>query len=762
MKGEGDIMNDTITAPTLKKGFSWKKLLCIVFSVLFVLLLTMSVKQTASATVEANDRHAIAELATITDSYGLVSSYEPASDTLNLQNATEEMGSIALPQSYGSYNVLYVHTNTDTQYLLKATYIRADRPYERYSTTGVMLDDGRHLFLLYGPIEGSVRLEVEPGATVGITAIDTVRISEYALGYAPNWISIVSLAVLLLIVILLEKKLGYFAWVRSCFEALVTTAKEVKEQGKLKLILHLLSHLAILAFIGMVLVDLAFNITNDRFALAFTIVASLAIAGLLTDTCFVTKTAKPAPLLLAVILIIGSIFALTVSPSMQISWDDGYHFANTAYVPSIVTNGGKIPLGVYEYTAEHFNDGIYQAYPNESLGALLYFSEYNSTAIDVGATMELLGSVAWYYYPLALIASPFLIVYFLFIYISYIPAIITLAIPGALGTEVMKSLVIGKLTNLLCYALLAYFAVKKLRSGKLIFSAFALLPICLFLAANYSADWWINGAMMLGLAYFISILQSKDEKASKKDLIIMIAAMALACGPKEIYFFMMIPLLFIPTDRFQDKKAARWTKFIIAALMVIILLSFLLPMLVNTSSQTDTRGGEDVSASGQIAFILKNPLTYAKILINYIKDFIALTSMSGNLALYGWLGFGHPFYMLIAIMVLFYCAFTDRTEADRFRGAGGISAISILTAIAQIVLVITALYISYTPVGHETVNGCQYRYILPVFPLVLYFFAPIAGENKMRSCTKCALVFGLLALATLGSFYGVFIKPMFL
>lgn len=756
-------MNDTITASTEKKGFSWKNLLCIVLSVLFVLILTMTVKQTAKASVELDERRAIAELAAITDYSALEASYDAESDRLTLRGTTaDEMGSIALPQSYGSFNVLYVHTDTDTQYSLKATYVRSDRTYERYSTTGIMLDDGRHLFLLYGPIDGSVRLEVTPGETVAITAIDTVQISEYEIGYAPNWISIISLAVLLLITVLLEKKLGYFAWIGDGIQKLLATAKQIKEQGTVKLILHLLSHLAILAFIAMTLADLTFNITNDRFAQAFVIAAALAVAGLLTDTCFVTKSAKPAPLLLAIILIVGSIFALTVSPSMQISWDDGYHFANTAYVPSIVTNGGKIPLGVYEYTAEHFNDGIYQAYPNQSLGAFLYFEDYNSTAIDIGATMKMLDGIAWYYYPLALIASPFLLVYFLFIYISYIPAIITLAIPGALGAEVIKSLVLGKLTNLLCYALLAYFAVKKLKSGKLIFSAFALLPLCLFLAANYSADWWINGAMMLGLAYFISILQNKEEKASKKDLIIMIAAMALACGPKEIYFLMMIPLLLIPTDRFRSKKSAKHTKLIVVALMAIILLSFLLPMLINTSSQTDTRGGSDVSAAGQIAFILKNPLSYAKILIDYIKEYISLPSMSGNLALYGWLGFGNGFYSLLAVMTLFYCAFTDRSEKDRFRGIGYLSITSVLTAVAQIVLVVTALYISYTPVGHETVNGCQYRYILPVFPMVLYFFAPIAGENKMRTHTKYALVFGLLAFATVGSFYSVFIKPMFL
>ncbi len=757
-------MNSISTPTPDQKTSIWKKLLCIGFSVLLILLLAMSVKQTATPKVVSEMPLSLADLAESADSTALDKSYDSEADRFTLTaSSAEAAGSIALPRSAEKWNVLYVSTESNTQYQLSATYVRADRPDGRYLTTGDMLDDGRHLFLFYGIAEDSIRLELKSGSSVVITAINAVQIDGYTLGYAPNWIALGAFAVLVLLLILFEKKLGYFAWLLGSAKAIVATAKAVKnEHGIGKLVIHLLSRLAMAVFVGLIIADFAFNIHQLPFAMATVISASLAIAGLLADTCYVRKCARPAPLVFAMILILGAIFAMVIFPAMQVSWDDGYHFANSSYVPTLLTNGGKIPFDVHEYSSEHINGGIYQAYPNEAVGSLLHFAEHDTTAIDIGATLAMLKDLAWYYYPLALLAAPFLLIYFLFTYISYIPAIILLVVPGAVGADIIKFMLLGRLTNVFAYALLAYFAVRKLKSGKFLFSAFALLPIGIFLSANYSADWWINGAFMVGLAYFISILQNKHEKASKKDLIIMIAAFVLACGLKEIYFLMMLPLLLIPTDRFHSKKSARRTKLIIVALMLVILLSFLLPMLINTSSQTDIRGGSDVSASGQIAFILKNPLTYAEILINYIKDYIALPSMSSNLVMFGWLGFGQAFYSLIAVMVLFYCAFTDRSEHDRFRYVGGLSVVSILTAVAQIILVVTALYISYTPVGLETVNGCQYRYILPVFPLVLYFFAPISGENKMRTHTKCALVFGLMALAAIGAFYSVYLKPMLL
>lgn len=240
----------------------------------------------------------------------------------------------------------------------------------------------------------------------------------------------------------------------------------------------------------------------------------------------------------------------------------------------------------------------------------------------------------------------------------------------------------------------------------------------------------------------------------------MITALAFACGPKEIYFLLMTPLLFLPRDRFKSKKSARITKIAIVLIMLAILLSFAIPMLVNTGSSTDLRGGSDVNSAEQIKFILSNPLEYAKICINFIKDYVSLSSMSTHVSMYAWLGIGNQIYALIAILVLFFCTFTDRIGDDRYKHAWIIRAIGLFVGFAQIVLVATALYVSYTPVGFHTVNGCQYRYLFPIFPLMLYCFTPLNIENKMSDRVKCAVVFGLLAFSNLAAYFDVYISTI--
>ena len=47
----------------------------------------------------------------------------------------------------------------------------------------------------------------------------------------------------------------------------------------------------------------------------------------------------------------------------------------------------------------------------------------------------------------------------------------------------------------------------------------------------------------------------------------------------------------------------------------------------------------------------------------------------------------------------------------------------VISCIAAIILAATALYVSFTPVAHSTILGCQKRYLLPVILPVLYFLS---------------------------------------
>lgn len=91
--------------------------------------------------------------------------------------------------------------------------------------------------------------------------------------------------------------------------------------------------------------------------------------------------------------------------------------------------------------------------------------------------------------------------------LPHLPAGIAMALMRILGGSFVAVYKAGEFANLLLYTLLCYFAIRKLRSGKMILMVIAMIPTNLMLATNYSYDYWIIGFSMLGIAYFVGSCQ---------------------------------------------------------------------------------------------------------------------------------------------------------------------------------------------------------------------------------------------------------------
>ena len=104
--------------------------------------------------------------------------------------------------------------------------------------------------------------------------------------------------------------------------------------------------------------------------------------------------------------------------------------------------------------------------------------------------------------------------------------------------------------------------------------------------------------------------------------------------------------------------------------------------------------------------------------------------------------------------------FTDRHKDDGYARLQPARWLTLLTCFAQLVLVATSLYVGFTPVGHETILGCQYRYIFPILIPFCYFLAPAGIDARVNPKLQKALVFGLLSANLLASFYQVYIGTL--
>ena len=283
---------------------------------------------------------------------------------------------------------------------------------------------------------------------------------------------------------------------------------------------------------------------------------------------------------------------------------------------------------------------------------------------------------------------------------------------------------LGKTSILLCYVALVRVAIKRLKTGKMILATIALFPTGVFLASNYSCDSWITAWVMVGMSYFFAQLQEPDQPLTVKDTIIIMGSLVLGLGPKAIYFPLFALLLLLPKSKFSSVQQYRKYLVIVSVAAVLVLMSFVIPMLFD-SVPSDTRGGSTVSGSDQIFYILSHPLTYTKILLSFLWEYVSSFTCITDFAYLGTVSGSFSLLLLGAVV------FTDKSDLDRYTSAGKVRLVTMGSVFVTLCLVATSLYITFTPVGYSTINGCQQRYMMPLLFPLFYVLGSVRIKNQI-------------------------------
>ena len=96
---------------------------------------------------------------------------------------------------------------------------------------------------------------------------------------------------------------------------------------------------------------------------------------------------------------------------------------------------------------------------------------------------------------------------------------------------------------------------------------------------------------------------------------------------------------------------------------------------------------------------------------------------------------------------IFVTAITDTDGKTLYKIPIYMRALSVMLYIGMAALIASALYLSFTPVGMQTVNGCQARYITPLLaPIILIVtgkrFNIIKNKTIYNGCVLAALSAG--------------------
>lgn len=432
---------------------------------------------------------------------------------------------------------------------------------------------------------------------------------------------------------------------------------------------------------------------------------------------------------------IGTSVILTIPAVAGTTWDDETHYSRTAVVSwgqngliSYADNEASYPY-IFRFWMDE--SSIYKHEIREYWEDTINTKARNNPVLEMSENAGAIG----------------------FTLPAYIPGAVGLVMGRGLGLSFIQTFMLGKWMNLLCYTVLFSLSIRMVKDrGKVLIAVIGMIPTSLCLASAYAYDWWVISFVVFGYAMCTKEIQQYDE-IRLTQLIKILLVMIIGILPKAVYFPLLFPVLFM--DNSKDKKKVRTKCFMIISAMVILVATFILPMVFSGAGTGDARGGGGVNATEQIKFILSNPLQYTKILLDFLKVYLSPDQASDYLTYLSY--YGKAEYHTLCLLIIGIVTVLDNNAiSKRVRLLSYQKLAAIAACFASMALAATALYVSFTPVAYDTVLGCQFRYILPVLFPFLYFVGRmdidvsdrIKGKAFISSTSILALVFlcGLYSL----------------
>lgn len=342
-------------------------------------------------------------------------------------------------------------------------------------------------------------------------------------------------------------------------------------------------------------------------------------------------------------------------------------------------------------------------------------------------------------------------------FVPYLPQVTGILIAKFLGLSVFASIILGRLSNLIVYALLVRLAIKKSNGKELLFATVAMLPISIYLASSFSTDGMANGLSLLILGLFCDYIEN-----TKLDFnhIGMFAFLCLLMATIKLPYVLLIGLLlFIPKKNFKN----RYTYLYIMSLIVVVAaISFLWLRLSSGINMTQVTDG--ANPVEKLKYTLAHFKTFS--LFSFRELINLIPNQLPSLFTFGWLSYGLGnlmwYYLVFVSCVLFmlpqYNPLPKISRFGTFLVGLGITSSILMTA-----------YLMWGKITEMSFQGIQGRYFIGIILLmgltcnVSQVFIPtpitLAVEEEERRdnfVVFIALLFVVMSIVlTILEYYGV-------
>ena len=335
-------------------------------------------------------------------------------------------------------------------------------------------------------------------------------------------------------------------------------------------------------------------------------------------------------------------------------------------------------------------------------------------------------------------------------YISQLPGVIAGKIAGlSLGGLYY----LGRISNLISYCLLVFFALRITPFFKCPMFLLALMPMSLSLAGAYTCDVAVLGLNFLWMAVILKVMTLPQKVTFSNKWVIILAVLGLLISLSKSYI-LLLPLIFLLPPKFFNTKKDYFISTLGILAVAIAGLAFWSFCIRGLSLDMNN---SFANSAMQMEFIKSHPFAYIFVLIKtfFVKTPRLLITMIGVL---GWQDTKLDWITYIAYPVLMYfavCADNFDFKPEKWQ-----KILIWIVLIAGTIITYTSLYIMWSPVGNSVILGLNGKYFIPLMlPLCLIFKNSIAKYDydkvKLAIIIAVILILASSELSLLHRFYNI-------
>lgn len=303
--------------------------------------------------------------------------------------------------------------------------------------------------------------------------------------------------------------------------------------------------------------------------------------------------------------------------------------------------------------------------------------------------------------------------------VVYLPQALGICLARMLHLGYIPLVYLGRMFNLLAFAAMAALSVKIMPFKKELLMAVSCLPMTLHLAASFSYDAAFIGLSLLLLSWCF-FLAFEKERMTVRDTVILALLLILLEPGKIVYLPVAGICLFIPASKFKSGKHY-WIS-VISVITAVILAVYLVNHLVLSAWATSTESyvGWSQAAGYTLQDVWDHPyhtfqVYYETLVTQY--DYYLTTMLGGFLGNLDTSLSVPPFCLSILWYVLFVSVI--RREGEVAPMSGGQKLWMLFLVFLSACLVLTSMFLGWTPKELTYITGVQGRYFIPLLPLVL-------------------------------------------